>query len=116
MRTNENKDSGAERLDIVASVYGNLANIYVEEYYEVPSRSIVSIFFCKNGRRYKHFTYVLGKAKTRVTLTDLGVGDFEADIVQYSEYGESVSGTVGFTINPPAGPHSILIKTKDTIE
>ena len=91
----------AERFRLVASTYGNLANVYANECFRDIQKTVVAFWFVDGGERFKHFTFVLGHGKTRVTLTDLTAGTYHAEAIQFSEGGETVTAEVDFEIVPP---------------
>ena len=102
MRTNEAAGSvPAGEFRAVASTYGNLACVYVNDVFGEADRTVVSVFFEHGGERFKHFTFVLGQGKTRVTLTELVVGKYHAEAVQFGSGGESVTAEVDFEITAP---------------
>ena len=105
MRSNANADNvpASERtFRAVSSVYGNLANVYVNEYFEDAVKTVVTLYFVSQGERFKHFTFVLGKGKTRAAFTDLVVGDYYAEAVQLDASGGSMSAVTEFSIVPSA--------------
>ncbi len=86
-------------LTMAASVGKNFANVYVSEAFEEVDRTVVTIFFEDNGVEYKHFTFVLGKGKTRVTLTDLGAGKYNCYAIQFGPEEEKLESKVSFEIS-----------------
>lgn len=81
MWTNANADNvpaSEKTFKAVSSVYGNLVNVYVNEYFKDTVKTVVTLYFVSQGKRFKHFTFVLGKGKTRAAFTDLVAGDFYA--------------------------------------
>ena len=87
-------------LTMVSSVGKGFANVYVSECFEDIDRTVVTVFFEKNGKEYKHFTFVLGKGKTRVTLTELGAGKYNCYAIQFSGE-EKAEGKLSFEIDDP---------------
>lgn len=87
-----------KELTMVASTGKNFANVYVSEYFDDVERTVVTVFFEKGGVEYKHFTFVLGKGKTRVTLTDLGAGKYNCYAIQFSGE-EKIESNISFTIS-----------------
>lgn len=87
-----------KELTMVSSVGKNFANVYVSEYFEDIDRTVVTVYFEKGGHEYKHFTFVLGKGKTRVTLTDLGAGKYNCYAIQFSGE-EKIESQISFTIS-----------------
>ena len=85
-------------LTMAASVGKNFANVYVSEYFEEVDRTIVTVFFEDKGVEYKHFTFVLGTGKTRVTLTDLGAGKYNCYAIQFSGE-EKIESSISFRIS-----------------
>ena len=85
-------------LTMAASVGKNFANVYVSEYFEEIDRTIVTVFFEDKGVEYKHFTFVLGTGKTRVTLTDLGAGKYNCYAIQFSGE-EKIESSISFRIS-----------------
>ena len=62
MRTNGTAGSvPAREFRAVASTYGNLACVYVNDVFGEADRTVVSVFFEHGGERFKHFTFVLGR-------------------------------------------------------
>lgn len=90
-------DLNDERFSMAVSVGKNFANIYVSEYFEDIDRTVVNIFFKHRDVEYKHFTFVLAKGKTRVTLTDLGAGTYTCYATQFSGDGR-VTAQISFTV------------------
>ena len=91
----------AERFRMVASTYGNLANVFVNEFFGDIQKTVVAVWFVESGERFKHFTFILSPGKTRVTLTDLTSGTYHVEAIQFSEGGEKVTAQVDFEIVPP---------------
>ena len=85
-------------LTMAASVGKNFANVYVSEYFEEVDRTIVTVFFEDKGVEYKHFTFVLGTGKTRVTLTDLGAGKYNCYAIQFAGE-EKIESSISFRIS-----------------
>lgn len=77
-------ESNDDGFTMAASVGKNFANVYVSEFFEDIDRTVVNIFFKHRDVEYKHFTFVLAKGKTRVTLTDLGAGTYTCYATQIS--------------------------------
>lgn len=90
--------SDTKELNMAVSTGKNFANVYVSEVFEDIDRTVVTIFFEKGGIEYKHFTFVLGKGKTRVTLTELGAGKYNCYAIQFSGE-EKVESNISFTIS-----------------
>ena len=83
---------------MAASVGKNFANVYVSEYFDEIDRTVVTVFFEDKGIEYKHFTFVLGTGKTRVTLTDLGAGKYNCYAIQFSGE-EKIESNISFKIS-----------------
>ncbi len=90
-----------ERFRLVASTYGNLANVYVNECFREIQKTVVEFWFVEGGERFRHFTFVLGTGKTRVTLTDLTSATYHAEAVQINKDGEAATAETDFEIVPP---------------
>ncbi len=88
-----------KELTMAASVGKNFANVYVSEAFDEVDRTVVTIFFESGGVEYKHFTFVLGKGKTRVTLTDLGAGKYNCYAIQFGPEEEKLESKVSFEIS-----------------
>lgn len=90
----------AERFRMVAGTYGNLANVYVNECFDDVKKTVVAFWFVEGGERFKHFTFVLGAGKTRVTLTDLASGRYHAEATQINGTGDTATAEIDFEIVP----------------
>ncbi|GEM_PF-1167344 len=88
-----------KELTMAASVGKNFANVYVSEAFEEVDRTVVTVFFESGGIEYKHFTFVLGKGKTRVTLTDLGAGKYNCYAIQFGPDEEKIESKISFEIS-----------------
>ena len=93
----------ADEFRMVARTYGNLANVYTNIYFPDLEKTVVLVYLVDHGERFKHFTFVLPAGKTRVTLTDLTVGKYEVDAIQYAKDGTKGVASVSFKIFPPDG-------------
>ena len=87
-----------KELTMVSSVGKNFANVYVSESFEEVDRTVVTVYLEANGVEYKHFTFVLGTGKTRVTLTDLGAGKYNCYAIQFSGE-EKIESSISFRIS-----------------
>ena len=103
-----------QELTMVASVGKNFANVYVSESFEEVDRTVVTVYLEANGVEYKHFTFVLGKGKTRVTLTELGEGKYNCYAIQFSGE-EKAESNISFEISGSDNIVEMLGEIRDNL-
>jgi len=92
---------GNYELKMEAAVGAKQTLIYVEEHFEKIAKTNVAVYYVGKTGKYKHFAFTLAPGKTRVNVTDLVDGTYEVQATQYSEEGETVSGTSTFEFMEP---------------
>ena len=103
-----------QELTMVTAVGPNFANVYVSECFEEVDRTVVTVFLEAGGAEYKHFTFVLGKGKTRVTLTELGAGKYNCYAIQFSGE-EKAESSISFEISGSDSTVKVLEEIRDSL-
>ena len=104
-----------QELTMVSSVGKNFANVYVSESFEEVDRTVVTVYLEADGVEYKHFTFVLGKGKTRVTLTELGAGKYNCYAIQFAG-DEKAEAKISFEISDSDSVVGMLGEIRDRLD